>query len=155
LNSKSFVDLGNLVVDSANNLIVTDRGANRVYHLHSDGSRDPIAGNGTINNVVDGAIALNTGLYGVRGVWALPNSGYLLGTHEGSQILYLDAGGVIHVFVDGALGNVHAGDGDYFYSPGLKVSEVRSISVDSRGNVLITENDYGYVRRIDFQRLTP
>jgi len=155
LNNKSFVDLGNLVVDSANNVIVTDRGANRVYRLHGDGSRDPIAGNGTANNVVDGAIALNTGLYGVRGVWALPNGGYLLGTHEGSQILYLDAGGVIHVFVDGALGNVHAGDGDYFYSSGLKVSEVRSISVDSRGNVLITENDYGYVRRIDFQRLTP
>jgi len=155
LNSKSFVDLGNLVVDSANNLIVTDRGANRVYRLNSDGSRDPIAGDGTINNVVDGAIALNTGLYGVRGVWALPNRGYLLATHEGSQILYLDAGGVIHVFVDGARGNIHAGDGDYFYSPGLKVSEVRSVSVDSQGNVLITESDYGYVRRIDFQRLTP
>ena len=155
LNNVRFVDLGNLVVDSANNLIVTDRGANRVYRLNNDGSRDAIAGDGTINNVVDGAIALNTGLYGVRGVWALPNRGYLLGTHEGSQILYLDAGGVIHVFVDGARGNVHAGDGDYFYSPGLKVSEVRSVSVDSQGNVLITESDYGYVRRIDFQRLTP
>jgi hypothetical protein len=100
-------------------------------------------------------LALNTGLYGVRGVWLMPNGGYLLATHEGSQVLYVDASGIIHVFVDGALGNVHDGDGDYFHSPGLKVSEVRAVSMDSRGNILITENDYGYVRMISFLRLTP
>ena len=30
LNNKSFVDLGNLIADSADNVLVTDRGANRV-----------------------------------------------------------------------------------------------------------------------------
>ena len=53
------------------------------------------------------------------------------------------------------LGNGHSGDGDYFHSPGFKVSEVRSVSADRRGNILITENDFGYVRMITFLRLTP
>ena len=105
--------------------------------------------------MVDGATALNSGLYGVRGVWPLPNGGYLLATHEGSQVLYVDAGGIIHVFVDGAPGDGHSGDGDYFHSPGLKVSEVRSVSADGRGNILITESDFGYVRMITFLRLAP
>lgn len=155
VNNKSFVDLGNLIVDSTNNVIVTDRSANRVYVLHSDGTRDPLAGDGTTNRVVEGALALNTGLYGVRGVWPLPNGGYLFATHEGSQVLYADSGGVIHVFVEGAPGNVHGGDGAYFRSPGFKISEVRSVGLDSAGNVLITENDSGYVRMITFLRLAP
>jgi len=91
----------------------------------------------------------------VRGVWFLPTGGYLLGTHEGSQIWYVDARDIIHLFVDGQAGNIHSGDGEYFHSPGFKIGEVRSVTLDSQGNILITENDFGYVRRIDFQRLLP
>jgi hypothetical protein len=67
----------------------------------------------------------------------------------------VDPTGVVHVFVNGAGGNVHSGDGQWFHSPGNKVSEVRAVSIDSKGNILITENDFGYVRRIDFTRLSP
>lgn len=155
VNSKNFNDPGNLVVNPKGELIVTDRGANRVYRLNSDGSRDVIAGNGTANSVVEGTSALTNGVYGVRGVWYLPNDGYLLATHEGSQVLYVDPAGMIHVFVDGAPGHVHSGDGEWFHSPGFKISEVRGVTMDSQGNILITENDYGYVRKIEFLRLTP
>jgi streptogramin lyase len=48
----------------------------------------------------------------------------------------------------GSSTHAHAGDGDFFRSPGPKVSAARSVSMDSRGNVLITENDFGYVRII-------
>ena len=41
----------------------------------------------------------------------------------------------------------HCGDGDDFNSPGFKVSEVRGVTVDAAGNVLITEHDAGFVRR--------
>ena len=40
-------------------------------------------------------------------------------------------------------------------APGPKVSEVRSVTMDAEGNILITENDAGYVRKIDFSRLQP
>jgi hypothetical protein len=154
MNNKSFVDPGNLLVNPNNELIVTDRGANRVYRLNKDGSRDPIAGDGSTNGSTDGAPALNTGLYGVRGIWYLPNRGYLLATHEGSQILYVDAGGILRIFLNGSAGS-HGGDGQWFYTAGSKISQARSVSLDNAGNILIVENDAGYVRRIRFQRISP
>ena len=96
-------------------------------------------------------LAKDTALHGVRGIWFLPNSGYFLATHEGSQIWYVDTSGIIHLFVDGEH-NAHAGDGEHFKTPGLKVSEVRAVTMDKQGNILITENDAGFIRKIDFLR---
>ena len=49
------------------------------------------------------------------------------------------------------------GDGQWFYAnPGTaKISRVRAVNTDPLGNIIITESNYGYVRRIRFQRLTP
>ena len=48
----------------------------------------------------------------------------------------------------------HSGDGLYFYSPAeWRISEGRSITMDYAGNILVCESDYGYVRRIRFQRM--
>ena len=58
MNNKGFVDPGNLLVGPDNSLVVTDRGANMVYRLNSDGSRDAIAGNGSTNNVIDVTVHL-------------------------------------------------------------------------------------------------
>ncbi|MSU20745.1 MAG: hypothetical protein EXS30_05055 [Pedosphaera sp.] len=150
--ANDFVNLGNLVVDPSGKLVVTDRGGNRVYRISNGGNPTAIAGNGETSGGGDGAMALETGLHGVRGVWFLPNGGYFLATHEGSQIWYVDTAGVIHLFVDGAR-NFHTGDGEYFKAPGLKVSEVRSVTMDKSGNIIITENDSGFIRVIDFLRL--
>jgi hypothetical protein len=52
---------------------------------------------------------------------------------------------------------LNAGDGQWFYNspPTPKFGQLRSVSMDQQGNLLIVENDLGYVRRIAFQRLTP
>ena len=157
--NNNFNELGNFIVDPHGDIIATDRGANKVYFLDATGghvgNRNVLYGDGNTNAVVEGTLAKTNSLYGVRGIWALPTGGYLLGTHEGSQVLYVDPAGIIHVFVNGSYGDVHSGDGEWFHSPGSKISEVRSVSMDSAGNLLITENDFGYVRRIDFLRLSP
>ena len=151
--NNNFTELGNIAISAAGDIIATDRGDNKVYRVDTTGSnagsRTRIAGNGTTNAVINGTLALTNGLYGVRGVWPLPNGGYLLATHEGSQVLCLDPAGVIYVFVDGEAGNSHSGDGQWFHSPGPKISEVRSVTMDAQGNILITENDAGYVRKIE------
>ena len=152
--ASGFIDLANLVVDPKGQLVVTDRGSNLVYRVAASGTRTIIAGNGTISGGGDGFSALQTGLYGVRGVWFLPTGGYLLATHEGSQVWYVDAAGLIHLFVNGRA-NFHFGDGSFFFTAGLSISEPRSVTLDYDGNLLITENDYGYVRKIRFLRLTP
>ena len=153
LNSE-FNDLGNIII-SGTNIVATDRGDNTVWLVNTnDGTRTLMFGNGSTNLVVDGTLAATNALYGVRGVWQPPIGGYFLATDYGAQFLYVDVTGVIHIFVNG-YNHDHAGDGQWFYTPGYKFGQLRSVSMDSQGNLLIVENDTGYVRRIDFQRLTP
>jgi len=158
VNLGDFNDLGNFIVNPAGDLIVTDHGANQVYLLLTSGanpgSSTVLFGNGMTGRAVDGTPALSNVLYGVRGVWPVPTGGHLLATQEGSQVLYIDPAGILHILLDGAAG-FHMGDGQWFYLPGFKISEARSVTMDCRGNILIVENDRGYVRQVDFLRLDP
>ncbi len=151
--NSQFNELGNIVVNAQGNIIATDRGDHEVYRVTaSNGNRTKLFGSGATTSPVEGTLALTNGLNEVRGVWLVPTGGYLLATHAGSQILYVDAAGVLRVFVSGQPG-AHAGDGDWFHAPGDKVSEVRSVTMDPQGNVLITESDAGFIRKIEFLRM--
>ena len=55
---------------------------------------------------------------------------------------------MIHLFLDGD-DDAHSGDGEPYNTPGLKISEARAISVDPKGNVIVTENDCGYIRVVE------
>ena len=114
-----------------------------------------LAGNDTTNGGGDGFSALATGLYGVRSPWPVPTGGYLLLTHDGCQLWYLDTAGIIHLLLNGSE-LTHSGAGAYFYNPSVpKISEGRAVTMDYDGNLLICESDYGYIRRIRFQRIPP
>lgn len=154
LNS-DFNDLGNIII-SGTNIIATDRGSNTVWLVTTNnGTRTLLFGNFGTNLVVDDTLAATNSLYGVRGVWQPPIGGYFLATDYGAQFLYVDITGVIHIFVNGQ-NDDHAGDGQWFYSPThYDFGQMRSVSMDNQGNLILVENDLGYVRRIDFQRLTP
>lgn len=144
-----FSQLGNLVIDPKGELVVTDRSANLVYRVSEDGSKTVIAGNGQNSGGGNGYKATETSVYGVRGVWFLPDNSYFLATHEGSQIWYVDNEGIIYLFLEGKEGDeYHTGDGDNFRTAGYKISEARSISVDFQGNILLAENDRGFIRKI-------
>jgi len=150
--ASGFVSLGNLVIDPTGRLVVTDRGAHRVYRFTEDGDREVIAGNGLTTGGGDGELAVETGLDGVRAVWFLPTGAFLVGTHSGSQVWHVDTYGVINLFVQGSSSHdSHAGDGSHFFKPNVPcISEVRAVTLDHEGNVLITEHDAGYIRRIRF-----
>jgi hypothetical protein len=154
LNS-DFNDLGNIII-SGTNIVATDRGSNTVWLVTTNnGTRTLLFGNFGTNLVVDDTLAATNGLYGVRGVWQPPIGGYFLATDYGAQFLYVDRAAVIHIFVNGQ-GDDHSGDGQWFYAPtNYKFGQLRSVSMDNQGNLIIVENDYGYVRRIDFKRLSP
>jgi sugar lactone lactonase YvrE len=154
--NKQFTDLGNIII-SGTNIVATDRSDNTVWLVTTNnGTRTLLFGNGETNLVVDGTLAATNALYGVRGVWQPPVGGYFLATDYGAQFLYVDKAGIIHIFVNG-LADTHAGDGQWFYNnpSAPKFGQLRSVSMDNQGNLLIVENDIGYVRRIDFQRLSP
>jgi hypothetical protein len=152
-----FVELGTFCVLSNGNLIVADRGGDYVYNVTAGGTTTTIAGNGTTNSGTDGAPALGNAFYGARGVWPVPTGGYLLLLHDGAQLWYIDAANISHLLVNGIGNNtyVQAGDGQFFYAPSqFFIGEGRSVTMDYRGNIIMCESDYGFIRRIRFQRLT-
>src|SRR5262249_5030069 len=145
-----FSELGNLVADGEGRLLVTDRGANLVYALAgAEGKpvkKAVVAGNGATGPVADGKPALETPLDGVRAVWP-HDRGFFVGMHEGDQVAYVDSVGIVHLFLDGAQ-DAHAGDGAPFDAPGKKVSEIRSVTSDAVGNLIVVESDVGFVRLV-------
>ncbi len=155
--ASGFTELGCFFVETNGNLIVADRGAHFVYRVYTNGTRAPIAGNGTTSGGGDGSPALSTGLNGPRGVWPVPTGGYVILLHDGAQLWFVDNAGIARLLVNGVGGNgyVHAGDGQYFYAPDqLRIGEGRSVTMDYSGNIIICESDYGFIRRIRFQRMT-
>jgi len=148
--ASGFKSLGNITQDKNGFLVATDRTVNVVYRISKDGSsKEIIAGNGTASGGGDGFLAKETGLNGVRGVWFLDDNSFFAATHEGSQIWYVDVVGKIHLFLNGKEGDeYHSGDGEKYNTQGYKISEPRSVSVDYNGNVIIVENDNGFVRKI-------
>ena len=152
-----FQQLGMLVIDPGGNIVVADRNAHRVYRLDADGvGRTVIAGNGTTSGGGDGLLASATGLAQVRAVWFLPTGAFFVGTDSGARMWYVDTDGIIRLFLNGSGGNAHAGDGTWFYNPAeLRTGPVRAITTDHQGNLLTTEHDAGYIRKIDFQRHLP
>lgn len=144
-----FYQLGNLAVDPLGRLVVTDRSMGKAYRFEDDGSLTVIAGNGSFGGG-DGDLATNVALYQLRGIWFLASGAFFLATDNGSQVWYVDTDGYIHLLLNGDF-YAHSGDGAWFYDPSArKVSKIRQITLDYDGNLLITENDAGYIRKVRF-----
>lgn len=151
-----FTDLGNIAMDPKGRIVVTDAGRSLVWRIEPDGSKTVIAGNGTSSGGGDGALATDTGLYQVRGICFLPNGGYFLATDAACQVWYVDPAGVIHLTLSGASG-AHAGDDSWFYANPTtpKMSNGKQVTLDYEGNLILTESEYGYVRKIQCLRHGP
>ena len=151
-----FLALGNLVMDPSGRLVVTDRDGHRVYRFDAQGNRTVIAGNGTTFGGGDGHLATSTALNEVRAVWFLPTGAFFVATHRGSQVWYVDTAGFIHLFLNGVRNGFPAGDGTWFYNPfEARVSEIRAVTMDHAGNLIITENDIGFIRKVEFLPFAP
>lgn len=142
-----FVALGNLTVDPADgNVVATDREGHAVYRVFPDGTREQIAGNGQTSGGGTGWAALQTGLKEVRGVHFHPEGGYLLATHDGGQVWFVDEQDRIHLLINGDDDGTHAGDGFPLSTPGRKISEPRAVTLSPAGDLIVTEHDGGYIR---------
>jgi streptogramin lyase len=137
--ASGFAQPGNIDIDPTDgNLVVTDRGAHRVYRVYSDGSRTVIAGDGTTQNHGDGGPATNAGLDEVRGIAFLPHGGYFLATQGDGDIWYVEPNGIAHEFIPGS--------GSSTPLPHDGICEPRAVSVAPWGDLIITENDYAVIR---------
>ena len=147
--SSGFVSLGNLDVDGQGRLYATDRGAGRAYRIGRDGKKTHLAGNGRLTGGGHGKPARQTAMPGCRGIALLDNGAFLLATHAGGDIWYVDTEGIAHLFLESeGRGNLNQGDGKPLDSPGKKLSEPRAIVLAPNKDLIITTNDHGYVRLV-------
>ena len=145
--ASGFIQLGNLTVDpSDGNVVATDREGHAVYKLLPNGTRQRIAGNGQESGGSSGMPATQVGLKEVRGVHFHPEGGYLLATHDGGQIWFVDDNDTVHLLIDGDDDGTHAGDGQLLSVPGRKISEPRAVVMAPDGDLIVTEHDGGYIR---------
>jgi len=145
--ASGFSNLGNIAMSPDGWLAATDRSAHEVYRVKEDGSLKVIAGNGETEGGGDGEAAKKTALEGVRAIWFHPDGGYFLACHEGGAVWYVDEDDVAHLFLDGDDDNAHRGDGkDFDDGDSKKVASVRAVWMDKDGNLVITENDRGFIR---------
>jgi DNA-binding beta-propeller fold protein YncE len=146
-----FSALGNIAFDPTDNMLVaTDRDANLVYKIDVDGEKTVIAGNGDTSGGIVGGDPRDLALKEVRGVAFNPDGSYFLATHDGGQIWFVDSENTIHLAIDGDDNHTHAGDGEDISVPGQKISEPRAIVLAPNNDLLITENDFGYIRRVEW-----
>jgi hypothetical protein len=149
--ASGFMGLGNIAPDPTDGkLVATDREGHRVYKIEPDGTTTPIAGTGDTFGGTIGDLATKVALYEPRGIAFHSDGSYFLATHEGGQIWFVDSDDHIHLLIDGDANHTHAGDGEPLTTPGPKVSEVRAITIAPNRDLLITENDYGYIRRVEW-----
>ncbi|HEY5957600.1 MAG TPA: hypothetical protein VIV60_13635, partial [Polyangiaceae bacterium] len=112
----------------------------------ADGKKRVIAGNGTEDAFVNGALATETAFDEPRAIWPY-GDGLLVGLHDGCKIIYVDSSGYAHLMLRGTA-NSHRGDGEH-YDPALaSIGEMRSLTVSAQGNLIFVENDVGYVRMV-------
>jgi hypothetical protein len=143
-----FGDLGMVLRVGPGRVLIADRAGYRVFEARGDGACMrvvPIAGDGHSGVTTYEARATETPFYEPRAIWPHPGGGLFVGTHQGSQVLFIDTAGLVHLFLDGG-GGENSGDGMPYDAPGLKVSELRSLALNPAGDLVITESDEGRVR---------
>lgn len=142
--ASGFGSLGMVLSDAEGMIWIGDRGGHGVWTLDAEGEQKRVAGNGLAGVFSDGAVAIETPFDEPRAVWPF-DGGFFVGLHDRCQVLYVDDLGVGHLFLDGS-GQAHSGDGEAFDTPGEKIGEVRSVSVAPSGDLIVVENDTGFVR---------
>ncbi|MDA0811100.1 MAG: hypothetical protein O3C21_01720 [Verrucomicrobia bacterium] len=142
-----FSDLGNIALDPEGRLVVTDRGAHRVYRIGPDGTKTVIAGNGGEEEPVSGRPATEVGLEEVRGIAFRSDGSFFVCTQKGGDVVFVDTNGLAHLFIAGTRsGNTRAGEGEPVTTPGDKIAEPRAVALAPNGDLIVTTNDTGYVR---------
>jgi len=150
--ASGFMELANIAFDSQGSLVVTDIEAGTVSRIGEKGNKTIIAGNPEGTKGYDGCLATEANLKGVCGIWFNKDNSFFICTRKESKVWYVDNAGKMYLFMDGEDSHIHKGDNELFNKPGKKISEPRSLTVDNAGNIIIVENDYGYVRLIKLKK---
>ena len=161
ISSDGSADLANIDVAPNGDILVTDRGNHRVYRVPptansltnpvtaaGNGQTDPTQ-TGTTVLAREGQLATNIPLEEVRGIAFHSLGGYVVASHKGGDLWYVDQANVVHLILQGdRSGSNKSGDGQgvTINRTTLKIAEPRSVRVGWNGDVIICTNDAGFIR---------
>ena len=146
INAK-FSVVQSVAVDKSGNVYLADRDNNRVRKINNQGIINTIAGNGTTIFSGDGGPATSAGVTAPNQV-ALDAAGNLFISSQGGRIRKVDTSGIITTVAGSGVANYFQnGDG----GPALKaaINSPNGIAVDHAGNLYITDEDTGEIRKVD------
>ena len=135
------VPLG-IAVDTAGNLFIADQYSWRIRKVDANGIITTVAGNGVAGSSGDGGPATRAQVY-ASGV-AVDGSGNLF-LSDGTRIRHVSASGIITALA-GGLTPGFTGDGGP--ATAARLSGAYGLTVDSTGNVFVTDGANGRIRRV-------
>jgi hypothetical protein len=153
--ANGFLEAGNIDLDAAGNIYVSDREKSAVYRVPANYGGGAVtaammvAGTGTDKDSDkddSGDPAPAVGMLEARGIAFHPYGGYFVATHAGGDIWYVDSAGDARLFIQGDSANTHDATFAIPANSSNKISEPRSVSVAPNGDVIIASNDAGYIR---------
>jgi hypothetical protein len=137
----------NAAIDGAGNAYVADSGNCRIVKSNQSGVLSPIAGNGSCGFSGDNGPATSAALQFPNGV-AVDGAGnvYIADTSN-ARVRKVDTSGVITTVAGSGCTTFGAGDGGPATSASLCYPS--GVAVDGMGNLFISENAAGLIRRVD------
>ncbi len=134
-----------VVVDSAGNLYIADRGNNRIRKVTSAGVISTVAGSGVAGSGADGGQATSAPLRAPAGVAVDPAGNVYIADQGNNRIRKVTTGGVISTVAGGGSPG-HFGDGGPATSATLRAPT--GVVVDSAGNLYIADTSDHRVRKV-------
>ncbi len=137
-----------IAIDAAGNVYTASIGTARVFKITPAGYLSTFAGNGTIGTSGNGGPATDATVWAVSGITIDANNNvfiYDLAAESSGAIRKITSGGIIDAF---------AGGGSDYISNNIPatdalIPQVNSIVIDAAGNVYLTVDPFGTVRKID------
>jgi len=134
-----------LALDANGNLLICDRGNNRIRKIDPTGTITTVAGTGSAASNGDGGPASKASVKGPFGIAMDVDGGMFLLESNGLKIRRIDANGVITTIAGDGVTKINQGDGG---PAGKALLDIDDVAVDSFGNVFVTSFDDDSIRVI-------
>lgn len=159
-----FKNPANLQVNPADGLLyVTDRAEDDttgmetgLYRIDGPDQRTRITGDITQPKAAEGQAAINSFIEGPRGLAFLPDGSYFLCGHKDGNVWFVDANGILHLFIAGSGKKDTYLVVDDLPTPLLGknyLSQPRAVTVGPNGDLYVVCNDSGYCFKV--HRISP
>jgi alpha-tubulin suppressor-like RCC1 family protein len=135
-----------VAIDAAGNLFIADTNNHRIRKVDTTGTITTVAGNGNYGRAGDGLPAVWAELYGPGDVVVAPSGDLFIADTWNNVVRKVSGSGIIST-IAGVGGWGYSGDGGPATSAAF--TNIRSISVDSAGNLYLADEGNQRIRKVD------